>query len=243
MEYFALSVRETFLFAIKKSQFSEDMSGGEGLEKMLPFCVCEELDPYMIFCLAYFQNLPQLSKVTEFNTDLYTRDRQTSSNVCLLKLKEKRQHIKNAVRSQRMASLTCLSQILVLHFSVCKKGKQKDATCTLDCNNPEMPLHTKGLYLYKSSENVCNKFNCKKISPPPPPHLPSCTVNQFKQNKNLKWQISYYIKCRRETKIRPQNKGKGDGGVALCLCYIHLLQSLQSTRFNMHKPPFGCKSL
>ena len=26
--------------------------------------VCEELDPYMIFCLAHFQNLPQLSKVT-----------------------------------------------------------------------------------------------------------------------------------------------------------------------------------
>ena len=35
--------------------------------------VCEELDPYMIFCLAHFQNLPQLSKVTEFNTDLNTR--------------------------------------------------------------------------------------------------------------------------------------------------------------------------
>ena len=51
--------------------------------------VCEELDPYMIFCLAHFQNLPQLAKVTEFNTDLNSRDRQTSSNVCLLKLKEK----------------------------------------------------------------------------------------------------------------------------------------------------------
>ena len=91
VEYFALSVRESFffLFAIKKSQFSKDMSGGEGLKNMLPFCVCEELDPYMIFCLAHFQNLQQLSKVTEFNTDLNTRDRQTSSNVCLLKLKEK----------------------------------------------------------------------------------------------------------------------------------------------------------
>ena len=77
--------------------------------------VCEELDPYMIFCLAHFQNLPQLSKVTEFNTDLNTRDRQMSSNVCLLKLKEKQQHIKNAIRSQSMASL---SQIPVLNFSV-----------------------------------------------------------------------------------------------------------------------------
>ena len=108
-------------------------------------CVCEVLDPYMIFCLAHFQNLPQLSKVAEFNTVLNTRDKQTSSNVCLLKLKEKQQHIKNAIRSQSMASL---SQIPVLNFSVCKKGKQKDATCTLDCNNPKMPLHTKGLYLY-----------------------------------------------------------------------------------------------
>ena len=99
--------------------------------------VCEELDPYMIFCLAHFQNLPQLSKVTEFNTDLNTRDRQTSSNVCLLKLKEKQQHIKNAIRSQSMASL---SQIPVLIFSVCKKGKQKNDTCTLDCNNPKVPL-------------------------------------------------------------------------------------------------------
>ena len=136
------------------------MSGGEGLKNMLPFCVCEELDPYMIFCLAHFQNLPQLSKVTEFNTDLNTRDRQTSSNVCLLKLKEKQQHIKNAIRSQSMASS---SQIPVLNFSVCKKGKQKNDTCTLDCNNPKVPLHTKGLYLYKSSENVYNKFNWKKI--------------------------------------------------------------------------------
>ena len=116
--------------------------------------VCEELDPYMIFCLAHFQNLPQLSKVTEFNTDLNTRDRQTSCNVCLLKLKEK-QHIKNAIRSQSIASL---SQIPVLNFSVCKKGKQKNDTCTLDCNNPKVPLHTKGLYLYKSSENVYNKL-------------------------------------------------------------------------------------
>ena len=56
---------------------------------------------------------------TEFNTDLNTRDRQTSSNVCLLKLKEKQQHIKNAIRSQSMASL---SQIPVLNFSVCKKN-------------------------------------------------------------------------------------------------------------------------
>ena len=85
------------------------------LKNMLPFCVCEALDPYMIFCLAHFQNLPQLSKVTELNTDLNTRDRQTSSNVCLLKLKEKQQHIKNVIRSQSMASL---SQIPVLHFSV-----------------------------------------------------------------------------------------------------------------------------
>ena len=123
--------------------------------------VCEELDPYMIFCLAHFQNLSQLSKVTEFNTDLNTRDRQTSSNVCLLKLKEKQQHIKNAIRSQSMASL---SQIPILNFSVCKKGKQKNATCTLDYNNPKVPLHTKGLYLYKSSENVYNNLIVRKSS-------------------------------------------------------------------------------
>ena len=90
-----------------------------------------------------------------------------SSNVCLLKLKEK-QHIKNVIRSQ---SMTFLSQIPVLNFSVCKKGKQKGATCTFDCNNPKKPLHTKGLYLYKSSENVYNKFNCKKIFTPPPQPL------------------------------------------------------------------------
>ena len=59
-----------------------------------------------------------------------------------------------------------LSQIPVLNFSVFKKLKQKDATCTLDCNNSKMPLHTKGLYLYNSSENVYNKFNCKKILTP-----------------------------------------------------------------------------
>ena len=97
----------------------------------------------MIFCLAHFQNLPQLSKVTEFNTDLNTRDRQMSSNVCLLKLKEK-QHIKNAIRSQSMASL---SQIPVLNFSICKKGKQKTATCTLDCNNPRALTYQRSLFI------------------------------------------------------------------------------------------------
>ena len=164
------------------------MSGGEGLKNMLPFCVCEKLDPYMIFCLAHFQNLPQLSKVTEFNTVLNTRDKQTSSNVCLLKLKEK-QHIKNAIRSQNKPSL---SWIPVLNFSVCKKGKQKDSTCTLDCNNPKMPLHTKGLYLYKSSEIFYNKFNCKKIlTHPNPQSQPSCTV--YSHTKKVKWQVSCYI--------------------------------------------------
>ena len=124
----------------------------------------------------------QLSKVTEFNTDLNTRDRQTLSNVCLLKLKEKQQHIKNAIRSQSMASL---SQIPVLNFSICKKGKQKNATCTLDCNNPKVPLHTKGLYLYKSSENVYNKFNCKTIfTPPPPPPAPKVGLHAQLINKN-----------------------------------------------------------
>ena len=69
--------------------------------------------------------------------------------------------------------MASLSQIPGLNFSVCKKGKQKNDTCTLDCNNPKVPLHTKGLYLYKSSENVYNKFNCKTIfTPPPPLHRP-----------------------------------------------------------------------
>ena len=59
--------------------------------------------------------------------------------------------------------MASLSHIPVLNFSVCKKGKQKDATSTLDCNNPipKKPLHTKGLYLYnfyKSSKNVYNKL-------------------------------------------------------------------------------------
>ena len=183
----------------------------------------------MIFCLAHFQNLPQLSKVTEFNTDLNTRDRQTSSNICLLKLKEKQQHIKNAIRSQSMASL---SQIPVLNFSVCKKGKQKNDTCTLDCNNPKVPLHTKGLYLYKSSENVYNKFNCKTIFTPPPPSTspqsrPSCTVNKNKNKFTVASQLLHLMW--KGNKIKTAKQRKGGRGVALCPCYVHLLQSLQST--------------
>ena len=73
----------------------------------------------------------------------------------LTKTKRKTTTHLNAIRSQSMASL---SQIPVLNFSVYKKGKQKNDTCTLDCNNPKVPLHTKGLYLYKSSENVYNKL-------------------------------------------------------------------------------------
>ena len=181
----------------------------------------------MIFCLAHFQNLPQLSKVTEFNTDLNTRDRQTSSNVCLLK--EKQQHIKNAIRSQSMASL---SQIPVLNFSVCKKGKQKNATCTLDCNNPKVPLHTKGLYLYKSSENVYNKFNCKKIfthTPPPAPKvgLHAQLINKNKNKFTVASQLLHLMQKWNKTKTAKQRKG--GRGVALCPCYVHLLQSLQST--------------
>ena len=189
----------------------------------------------MIFCMAHFQNLPQLSKVTEFNTDLNTRDRQRSSNVCLLKLKEK-QHIKNAIRSQSVASL---SQIPVLNFSVCKKGKQKNATCTLDCNNPKVPLHTKGLYLYKSSENVYNKFNCKKIfTPPTPPPTPpstgpqsrpSCTVNKNKNKFTVASQLLVLHLMRKGNKNKTAKQRKGGRGVALCPCYVHLLQSLQST--------------
>ena len=30
----------------------------------------------------------------------------------------------------------------------------------------------KGIYLYKSSENVYNNFNCKNPPPPPPPPPP-----------------------------------------------------------------------
>ena len=185
----------------------------------------------MIFCLAHLQNLPQLSKVTEFNTDLNTRDRQMSSNVCLLKLKEKQQHIKNAIRSQSMASL---SQIPVLNFSVCKKGKQKNDTCTLDCNNPKVPLHTKGLYLYKSSEIVYNKFTCKKISPPLPPApkvgLHAQLINKNKNKFTVASQLLHLMWQGNKIKTAKQRKGGwGGGGVALCPCYVHLLQSLQST--------------
>ena len=192
--------------------------------------VCEELDPYMIFCLAHFQNLPQLSKVTEFNTHLNTRDRQMSSNVCLLKLKEKQQHIKNAIRSQSMASL---SQIPVLKKFVCKKGKQKNATCTLDCNNPKVPLHTKGLYLYKSSEIIYNKFTCKKIfTPHPLPPAPKVGLHAqlINKNKNKFTVASQLLHLMRQgNKNKTAKQRKGGRGVVLCPCYFHLLQSLQST--------------
>ena len=175
----------------------------------------------MIFCLAHFQNLPQLSKVTEFNRDLNTRDRQTSSNVCLLKLKEKQQHIKNAIRSQSMASL---SWIPVLNFSVCnlhKKGKQKNDTCTLDCNNPKVPLHTEGLYLYKSSENVYNKFNCKTIhpthpTPAPLPPAPKVSLHAQLINENKFTVASQLLHLMRKgNKIKTAKQRKGGRGVAL----------------------------
>ena len=91
--------------------------------------------------------------------------------------------------------MASLCQIPVLNFSVCKKGKQKDVTCTLDCNNPKMPLHTKGLYLYKSSENVYNKFNCTP-PPPTPQSQPSRTV--------VTSLVREGIKCRRAILWPPQ---------------------------------------
>ena len=127
--------------------------------------MCEELDPNMIFCLAHFQNLPQLSKVTEFNTDLNTRDRQTSSNVCLLKLKEKQQHIKNAIRSQSMASL---SQIPVLNFSVHVKKENRKmlhvlrTVTILRCPYiPKVFIYTRAVKMF-----IINLI-VRKSSPPP----------------------------------------------------------------------------
>ena len=137
-------------------------------------------------------------------------------------LKEK-QHIKNVFRSQSMASL---SQIPVLNFSV----------CTLDCkcNNLKMPLHT--------SENVYNKFNCKKISllPPPP------KVSHHAQVINLKKEVASQLLhlMRKGNKNKTAKQRKGGRGVALCPCYVHLLQSLQSTRLictSLHSDVKVCK--
>ena len=156
------------------------MSGGEGPKNMLPFCVCEELDPYMIFCLAHFQNLQQLSKVTEFNTDLNIRDRQTSSNVCLLKLKEK-QHIKNVVRSQSMASL---SQIPVLHFSVSKKKKGNRKvlrvlwTVTI-LNCPKVFIYTRAVKMFIMNLIV-------RIPPPCSPPAPKVSLHAQLISKKIK---------------------------------------------------------
>ena len=169
LPHFALSVRETF-FCLQSRNPNKICLVVRASRTCFLF-VCEELDPYMIFCLAHFQHLPQLSKVTEFNTDLNTRDRQTSSNVCLLKLKEK-QHIKNAIRSQSMASL---SQTPVLNFSVCKKGKQKNAisvhvlwTVTiLKCPYiPKVFIYTRAVKMF-----IINLI-VRKSSPPLPFHRP-----------------------------------------------------------------------
>ena len=122
-----------------------------------------------------------------------------------------------------------LFQRPVLNFSVCKKGKQKNASCTLDCNNPQVPLHTKGLYLYKSSENVYNKFNCKKIFTPLQP-APKVGLHAQLINKNKSTVTSQLLHLMRKgNKNKTAKQRKGGRGVALCPCYVHLLQSLQST--------------
>ena len=135
--------------------------------------MCEELDPYMIFCLAHFQNLPQLSKVTEFNTDLNTRDRQTSSNVCLLKLKEKQQHIKNAIRSQSMASLI---------FQYVKKENRKMLHVLWTVTILKCPYIPKVFIYTRAVKMFIINLIVRKSSPPPPStspqSQPSCTVNQ-----------------------------------------------------------------
>ena len=164
----------------------------------------------------------------------------------LTKTKRKTKHIKNAIRSQSMASL---SQTPVLNFSVCKKGKQKNATCTLDCNNPKVPLHTKGLYLYKSSENVYNKFNCKKIftpPPPPPPLAPKIGLHAQLINKKSFFTVASQLLhlMRKGSKNKTAKQRKGGLGLALCPCYVHLLQSLQSTRLictSLHSDVKVCK--
>ena len=85
-----------------------------------------------------------------------------------------------------------------------------------------MPVHTKGLYLYKRSENVNNKFNCNKILPhhphPPtgPQSPPSCTVNQdffFKVASQLlhlmhKGNKNKTAKCQLLHLMRKGNKNK-----------------------------------
>ena len=127
----------------------------------------------------------------------------------LTKTKRKTTTHLNAIRSQSMASL---SQIPVLNFSVCKKGKQKKKnTCTLDCNSPKVPLHTKGLYLYKSSENVYNKFNCKKIFTLPP--APKVGLHAQLINKNKFTVASQLLHLMRKgNKIKTAKQRKGGWG-------------------------------
>ena len=146
----------------------------------------------------------------------------------------------NAIRSQSMASL---SQIPVFNFSVCKKGKQKNDTCTLDCNNPKVPLHTKGLYLYKSSENVYNKFNCKTIFTPPlllPPApkvgLHAQLINKNKNKFTVASQLLHLMRKGNKTKER------GTGGSTVPMLRSPATKFTEYL-FNMHKPPVRRKSL
>ena len=81
-----------------------------------------------------------------------------------------------------------LSQIPLYKFSVCKKGKQKDATCTLDCNNPWNAL-TKGLYLYTRTVKMFIINLIVRKSPPPSPKV--CPCAQLVNKKNKKWQVNY----------------------------------------------------
>ena len=80
-----------------------------------------------------------------------------------------------------------------------------------------MPLHTKGLYLYKSSENVYNKFNCKKIftlPPAPKVGLHAQLINKNKNKFTVASQLLHLMRKGNKNKTAKQRKGgRGDSTV------------------------------
>ena len=79
-------------------------------------------------------------------------------------------------------------------------------------------------------------INCKTIftPPPPPPFPPAPKVGLHAQlinkNKNKFTVASQLLHVMRKgNKIKTAKQRKGERGVALCPCHVHLLQSLEST--------------
>ena len=108
------------------------------------------------------------------------------------------------------------------------------------------------VFKYKSSENVYNKFICKKIftlpRPPKSAFMHSQSIKKIFYSGKSTISITFNEERKQKYDCKTKERGMGGGGGGkhcvhvIFTCY-KVYTIITEYLFNMHKPPFGRKSL